>query len=175
MNMFGVGSPIYRPSRKLDALVAEYLLGWKGLFFLTGGNIPYGEPDDEYNRDAASEYLAIVQGEKKYGCANLRPHREEIPEFSKAFEPLLRTPSVMHNGRALEWYEGLMEKYEIWVGPYEGHYVASGIPLFRDGAWVHAAHPATAICVLAMKLAGHADKLVGLDSPLKLPERVGTF
>jgi len=38
------------PSRELDALVAEKVMNWDNVHCLSGGNIPFGRPDDDYNR-----------------------------------------------------------------------------------------------------------------------------
>lgn len=62
--------------RELDALVAEKVMGWTAVFRLAGGNIPYGFPDDDYNRD--------VDEHRKHGTCGFPTdyHREPIPEYS---------------------------------------------------------------------------------------------
>lgn len=53
------------PGHKLDAVVAEKVMGWKNVGCLPGGNIPFGEPNDDYNHDYPTN-----------------PHREEVPHCS---------------------------------------------------------------------------------------------
>lgn len=39
------------PSKELDALVAEHVLGWDRIHYKFGGNVAYGRPNDDYRRD----------------------------------------------------------------------------------------------------------------------------
>lgn len=62
--------------REMDALVAEKVMGWRDIRCHQGGNLPFGVPDDDFNRD--------VDEHKKHGNCGfpMEYHREPIPMFS---------------------------------------------------------------------------------------------
>lgn len=60
-----------KKNRELDASVARNIFGWTNVRCNEGGNVPYGEPNDDYNQDNPTNR-----------------HREEVPLFSSTWEGL---------------------------------------------------------------------------------------
>lgn len=127
--------------RELDALIAGKVMGWANVICLHGGNIPSGEPDDDWNKDARND--------QHHGHTGIPlVHREQVPAYSvdiaAAWEVVekLRTMSIGISIARMPdeklWYVPLYRlDHGEYMGSAEGFAEAETAPL--------------AICLAALK------------------------
>ena len=127
--------------RELDALVAEKVMGWREVRCNVGGNIPYGEPDDDWNRDARAD--------PAHGFTGIpRVHREEVPDYSTSIAEAWLVVEKLSGqfavnlsctSQPVRWLCEFSRSENVWFN-------------------AHGRTPAEAICLAALKAIGYHDE-----------------